>query len=120
LSPRSPGRLKLARQLGVVRSFCRATPIEEKIEQLSDFVPMLQGVPHHAAGLDDVLVASTDALALDESRLDEVGDDSLCRPLRDPGQPGDVTDPDLGVASEAEKNLGVARDEAPRFLILIA
>jgi hypothetical protein len=97
----------------------RFTPIEEEIEQLSDFVFVLQWVPHLDVGIDDVVIAPADARPRYVPSLDEVSDDSLGRPLRDPRQLGNVADPDLGIAGDAEEHLRVARDEAPRLLILI-
>jgi hypothetical protein len=104
-------------QLRVVRAPADSVRSIKEIEQLSDFVRLLQWVPHLEVSPDDVLIASTDACALNVPRLHEVGDDSLCRPLRDPSQIGNIADPDLGIASDAEEYLRVACDEAPGLLI---
>ena len=104
-------------QLGIVRGPVQFKPVEQEFEQLSDLVRLLQRVPHLEVSPDDVVIASTDAFALHVPRLDEIGDDSLCRPLRDPGQIGHIANPDFGIAGDTEKHLCVACDEPPGLLI---
>lgn len=104
-------RLRVVRSLG---GFGRA---EQEIEQFSDFVGLLQWVPHPEVSLDEVVIAPADAHPFHVPRLDEVGDDSLRRPLGDPDQIGNVANPDLWVAGDTEKHLCVTCDEAPRLLV---
>ena len=67
--------------------------------------------------VDAVAVAATVALALDESRLDEVGEDALCGSLGDPDLLGNVSKPDVWRASDAEEHLRVVGEEPPAVSI---
>jgi hypothetical protein len=56
-------------------------------------------------------------LPFDEAGFDEVGHDPLRRALRDAHHQGDVSKAGVGVTRNAEQDLRVVRDEAPRFLV---
>ena len=70
-------------------------------------------VAHRHLAVDDVPVAASDPLDLDESRLSEVADDPLRGALGDPDHRGDVAGPDVRVARDAQQDLHVVRQEAP-------
>ena len=53
------------------------------------------------------------ALALDEARLYEVGEDLLSGSFGDSDLVSDVSEADVGVVGEAEQHLGVVGDELP-------
>jgi hypothetical protein len=76
-------------------------------------VSELGGVAHLDLAVDRVAVSAADAFAFDESRVDEVGEDSLGGAFGDPDVVGDVAEPDVGFAGDAEEDLGVVGDEAP-------
>jgi hypothetical protein len=84
-----------------------------EVEEGSDFDVLLRWVAHVPVFVDAVAVAATFALALDEPRLDEVGDDALCGSLGDPDLLGNVSKPDVRHAGDAEEHLGVVREEPP-------
>ena len=67
--------------------------------------------------VDAVAVAATVALALDVSRLDQVGEDALCGSLGDPDLLGNVAKPDVWRARDAEEHLRVVGEEAPGALV---
>jgi hypothetical protein len=104
-------------QLRVVRTLGGFGRAEQEIEQLSDFVGLLQWVPHPVVSLDEVVIAPADALPFHVPRLDQVGDYSLRRPLGDPDQIGNVANPDLWVTGDTEKHVCVACHEAPVLLV---
>ena len=81
---------------------------------MADLVAVLGGVTHCCVGSDAVVVSSADAFALDVAGFDQVGDDALGGSLGDPHPLGDVTESRVPVALEAEKDLGVVREEPPR------
>jgi hypothetical protein len=68
---------------------------------------------HFDVPVDPVAVSPAYPLTLDEAAVDQVGEDPLGRTLRDADVFGNVTKPDLGVAGDAEENLGVVGDESP-------
>jgi hypothetical protein len=84
-----------------------------ELEECSDFDVLLGWVAHVAVLVDAVAVAAAVAVALDISRLDEVGEDALCGSLGDPDLLGDVAEPDVWCAGDAEEHLGVVGEEAP-------
>jgi hypothetical protein len=85
----------------------------EEPKELADVVTLLGGVAHGDVGVDAVVVASPDAFAFDVAGFDQVGDDALCGALGDADHLGDVAEPDVGVALDAEQHLGVVREEPP-------
>jgi hypothetical protein len=84
-----------------------------EVEEGADFDVLLCWVAHVPVLVDAVAVAATGALALDVSRLDEVGDDALCGSLGDPNLFGHVSKPDVWHAGDAEEHLRVVGEEAP-------
>jgi len=84
-----------------------------EIEEGPDFDVLLRRVAHVPVFVDAVAVTATFALALDEPRFDEVGDDALCGSLGDPDLLGYVAKPDVRHAGDAEEHLGVVREEPP-------
>jgi len=78
-------------------------------------VAVLGGVTHGYVGSDAVVVSAADPFALDVSGFDQVGDDALGGSLGDSNALGDVTESRGRVVVEAEKDLGVVREEPPRF-----
>jgi hypothetical protein len=88
-----------------------------EVKQGADFDVLLRGVAHVAVLVDAVAVAATVALAVDVSRLDEVGEDALCGSLGDPDLLGDVAKPDVRCAGDAEEHLRVVGEEAPGALV---
>jgi hypothetical protein len=85
----------------------------EEVEQAADLLAELGNVAHRLLTVDRVLVTSTDTGALDISSVDEIGHDSLRRPLGDPDVLGDVAKTNTRVSREAEEYLGVVREERP-------
>ena len=77
---------------------------------------VLGGVAHGDVGVDAVAVSAADPFALDVAGFDQVGDDSLGGSLGDSHPFGDVTGSRVRVALEAEKDLGVVREEPPRLV----
>ena len=85
----------------------------DEVEESPNFDVLLRWVAHVPVLVDAVAVAATVALALDESRLDEVGEDALCGSLGDPDLLGNVSKPDVWRASNAEEHLRVVGEEPP-------
>jgi len=88
-----------------------------EVEESPDFDVLLRWVAHVPVLVNAVTVAATVALALDESRLDEVGDDSLCGSLGDPDLLGNVAKPGVWHAGDAEEHLRVVGEEPPGALV---
>jgi len=88
----------------------------EQVEQLTDLVLELRGMAHREVPVERVVVAPSRSMPRDVPGVDEVGNDSLSRSLRDADGLGDVAQPHVGVLLEAEKDLRVARDEVPRAI----
>jgi hypothetical protein len=88
-----------------------------EVEEGPDFDVLLRWVAHVSVLVDAVAVAATVALALDVSRLDEVGEDALCGALGDPDLLGNVSKPDVWGAGDAEEHLRVVGEEAPGLAI---
>jgi hypothetical protein len=68
---------------------------------------------HLGTAVDRVVVSAPPALADDESRVDQVGEDPLGGALRDPDPLGDVAEPNVPVTGDAEEDLRVVRQERP-------
>jgi len=79
----------------------------------------LGGVSHLDLRVDHVVVSSSDALAGDVARFDEIRDDSLGSPLRDPHGECDLAKAQIAVLRDDEEHLGVVRDERPGLWGLI-
>ena len=62
---------------------------------------------------DAIAVSTADAFALDVAGVDQVGDDALGGSLGDSNALRDVTESRVRVVMEAEKDLGVVREEPP-------
>jgi hypothetical protein len=85
----------------------------EESQEFADLVALLSGVAHGGVGVDAVTVSAAYSFALDVAGFDQVGDDALSRSLGDSDPVGDVTESRVRVALDAEKNLGVVREEPP-------
>ena len=83
-------------------------------------VAELRRMAHGAVPVNRVVVASTDARALDVASLDEIGEDALRRSLCDADDLCDVAQADVGVLGQAEQHLGVVRDERPGLVLCLA
>jgi len=80
-------------------------------------MPGLCLVAHRGVPIDRVAVPPAHALDHHKVRLDEIGDDPLGRALGDAHHLGDVSRPDIRVSRDAEKHLGVVRQEPPGLAI---
>jgi len=92
----------------------------EQIEEWSDSVLCLSGMPHCGLSVDQVVVAPTDSSPVDDPGLDEVRDDPLRGPFGHADLFSDVPEPDVDVLGDAEKNLRVVREKRPRRRALAA
>ena len=72
-------------------------------------------VAHSHIPIECIAVSSAFTFPGDVSSLDEIGDDSLRRPLSDTDRVGDIANPYAGVALDTEEHLGVVREEVPAF-----
>ena len=91
----------------------------EEVEELADLVIALCGVPHLHPWVERVAAAASDALPRYVAALDQIADDALDGALRDPDLGGDVPQPNLRVARDAEQDLCVVREEPPRRALLV-
>ena len=80
----------------------------------------LSGMSHCRLSVDEVVVAATDSLAVDDPRLDEVCDDPLRGSFGYADLFSDVPEPDVDVLGDAEKDLRVVCEERPRRRALVA
>ena len=87
----------------------------EKVEELSDLAVGLSRVPHGNLPVDRVAEAAPVPLALDVPGFGQVSDDAPGRSFRDSDDLRDVSESNVGVASDAEKHLCVVRAEVPRL-----
>ena len=85
---------------------------------MTDLVAVLGGVTHGYVGSDAVAVSTADPFAFDVAGFDQVGDDPLGGALGDSDALGDVTESRVRVVVEAEKDLGVVREEPPRLVFV--
>ena len=85
----------------------------ENVEKLADLVLELLGMAHAALGVEDVAVATADALALEIPGRHEVIDDPLSRSLRYSNRVRDVTQTGVGLSVESQQDLRVACEELP-------
>src|SRR4029453_18347939 len=83
----------------------------EESQEFADLVALLGGVAHGGVGIDAVAVSAADPFALDVAGFDQVGDNALGRSLCDADPLRHVTESRVLVALEAEKHLGVVREE---------
>jgi len=74
-------------------------------------------VSHRVFAVDRVSVTASGTGGLHVTGFGQVGDDALRGPLRDSDACSDVAEADLGVVGQAEKHLGVVRQEGSRFLV---
>lgn len=85
----------------------------EHFHDLSDFMVSHQRVPQPHVGVNLVEVPASDLGCADVALIDEIGDDAMSRSFRDTGTLGDVAQPRLGVGRDAEKHVGMVRQERP-------
>jgi len=91
---------------------------QDEAEKLSDRMSLLRGVPHLGIWVDHVVVPPSDTSPFEVIRFNEVLDDPLRRPLRNPDPVGDVLQPDVAVLRDGEQYLCVVREERPRLVFL--
>ena len=87
--------------------------VGQQVEELADVEVRLGRVAHPQVAVDAVAVAAADSLALDVAGVREVGDDPLNRALGDADASGDVAQPDLGLAGDADQHLRMVGEERP-------
>ena len=92
----------------------------QEFQEFADLVAVLGGVAHADVGVDAVVVATADPFAVDVAGFPQLGDDALGGPLSDPNALGDVTEPGVRVSVDAEKDLGVVREEPPRLAVFFS
>jgi hypothetical protein len=76
----------------------------------------LGAVPHLHVAVDDVATSSSDSFALQVRPFYEIGDDALHGALSDPHHLRHVPESHIRISCDAEQDLSVIRDEAPRLL----
>ena len=92
----------------------------QEFQEFADLMAVLGGVTHGDVGVDAVVVSTSDAFAFDVAGFHQFGDDALGGPFGDSNRLGDVTEPCVGVAVEAEEDLGVVREEPPRLAVVVS
>jgi hypothetical protein len=90
----------------------------QQVEQLPDRVALLRRMTHLDAWVDRVMVTPPDPPPLHVAAFDEVYDDPLRRPLRDPDVLSEVTQPYIRVLRNGEKHLSMVRQEGPGRVFL--
>ena len=88
-----------------------------EVEEGPDLDVLLGWVAHVQVLIDAVAVAASVAFAFDVSGLDQVGEDALRGSLGDPDLLGDVAEPDVWRAGDADQHLCVVGEEAPGALV---
>ena len=73
-------------------------------------------MPQPLIGTDSILILPADFFPFDDAGRFQIGDDPLYGPLGDSDPLSDVTESRGRVAVDAEKDLGVVREEPPRLL----
>ena len=92
----------------------------QELQEFADLMAVLGGVAHGDVGVDAVVVATADPFALDVAGFHQLGDDALGGPFCDPDALGDVTEPGVRVSVDAEKDLGVVREEPPCLAVFFS
>jgi hypothetical protein len=90
--------------------------VAERVEKRPDLQIREQRVSEVDLPVDLVAVAAALFDPHDEALRHKVGNDLLRGPFADSDVPGDVTDPDHGVASDTEQHVAVVRQHEPRRL----
>lgn len=93
-----------------------ATVALEQPEQLANLTSGLGAVPHLRVAVDDVAASSSGSLALHVRSFHEIGDDALHGAFSDPHRLRNVPESHTRISCDAEQDLSVIRDEAPRPL----
>jgi hypothetical protein len=75
---------------------------------------------HRVLAVDGVFVASPDAFPFYVPRVNELGDDPLRGPLRDPDLLGDIAKTYVRILGDAEQHLSVVRQECPCRSLIVA
>jgi hypothetical protein len=70
-------------------------------------------MPQGKLRLDLVAVPAAMSLAEHIALVDQLGEDLVSTPLRDPDSSGDIAQPDTGVMGDAEEDVGVVGEEVP-------
>ena len=94
-----------------LREVVAVTP--QEVEERPDLEPELRRMAHLPLAVDRILVPPPLPLTRHVALGDEVSDDPLGRPLRDPDALRDVPQPRVGIRRDAEQNLCVICDEMP-------
>src|SRR5690242_6417523 len=85
----------------------------ERLEQRTDLVADLCGMPHRVPAVDDVSVSTSNPLAFHVTGFDQVGQDALRRTFRDADTVGHVPQPDVRRLGDAQEDLGMVGEERP-------
>jgi hypothetical protein len=103
----------------VASRLARAVVQTEQFEEPPDVLPFLGGVAEHRRiSIDHIAVATPVPLAFDEAGVDKVGEDPLGRSNRDPDGIGQITEPRIRVAGDAQEQLRVVCHELPAATVL--
>jgi hypothetical protein len=94
--------------------------VSEEVEEWADVLFCLGGVPHCCVSVDQVVVAASDSLSLEDACLDEVGGDALSGAFGDADLFSDVSEPGVAVFGDAKQHLGVVGQERPAFARLLS
>jgi hypothetical protein len=86
----------------------------ERLEQFADGVHAHDRIAQGQRRVELVVIVPAHALPRQVSRLDQVREDSVRRPLCDADGASDVLHPHLGLFRHCEQNLSVIRHERPR------
>jgi len=88
----------------------------EQREQVANLMSGLGAVAHLHIAVDDVAASSSDSFALQVRRFYEISDDALHGAFSDPHHLRNVPESHIRISCDAEQDLSVIRDEAPRLL----
>jgi hypothetical protein len=86
---------------------------QQDLEQIANLLFLDEGMPQGQLWLDLVVVSSPPSLARHIALIDEIGKDLVGAALRDADGAGNVAQPDSGVISDAQQDVGVVRQEVP-------
>lgn len=88
-------------------------PASEHSQERPGVEIVLKRVAERLCSADVVVVPPTRPGARQVAALDEIVDDCLHTSLRDSDLTGDVSQPDVGIARDADQHLRVMREERP-------
>jgi hypothetical protein len=88
-------------------------PVAEHVQEGPDLQVSEEGMAEVRVPVDLVAVSAALLDPHEKALRNEVGDDLLCGPLAYAHVPCNLTDPDRGVASDAEEHVAVVREHEP-------